>query len=388
MPLPPLPDPARIGGPAHISDSQKLTDYLRALAVQDEVDVTLPDPAAGEGGHIEWHNEMVKAAKKVAAVIGATVNLPPDTVKAKDLEHVTHHNLLTKALADMSAAVPFVVDGGQVYTGDGWRGHVFTTNGVLTVKGSGRITCLVVGGGGGSGWYQATGTFTHYWPGAGGGGSVAGLGVGDDETPLPVNPVSTGPYQIVVGGGGKPATSAVTAGSNGGVSSITGKDLALVAPGGGGGGSSDAPGQSAGTGGGGGGYTDQNSDGSMKSARWSEPGTGNPGGHGFKGNNIEGINPGSGGGCVGNATSPTTNGRGYAPPEFFVSAYQQFTDYRSKLVGTGGSSGSGWFGPGFGSLGALFNTASGTPGIVVVAYPFTELFRAGNRFSDVPSQSQ
>lgn len=383
MPLPPLPDPAVIDGPGHIADSQKLTAYLRALAHQDEVEIELPDPDPGHAGHVEWHNAMVKAARKVADAIGATVNLPPDAVKAKDLEHVTHHNLLAKALADMAAAVPFSVSGGQVWTGSGWKAHIFFNNGTLTVKGSGRVTVLVVGGGGGSGYWKYVDTFAQYYAGTGGGGTVAGIASGGGDTPLPTEQVTSGSYAVTVGRGGADSPGQFQPGTNGGESSLIGGSVSLSAPGGGGGGSADVPGQSAGTGGGAGVFFDAGPDGSGSTYRASQPGRGNPGGDGSAAQRPQNMNwvSGSGGGSTGNSPSWDLPGPGYNPPYWATSAIQLTTSFSSAWCGEGGSAYSNRRGPGAGggNWAPPGQNKGANDGLVIVGYPFAELFAGGGK---------
>lgn len=383
MPLPPLPDPAVIDGPGHIADSQKLTAYLRALAQQDEVSVEIPDPDPGHAGHVEWHNAMVKAARKVADAIGATVNLPPDSVKSKDLDHVTHHNLLGKALADMASAVPFSVSGGQVWTGEGWKAHVFTNNGTLTVKGSGRVTLLVVGGGGGSGYWKYVDTYAYYAAGTGGGGTVAGVSVGGADTPLPTEKLSTGSYAVTVGRGGDDSPGQFQPGTNGGESSLIGGAVSISAPGGGGGGSADVAAQSSGTGGGAGVFFDGSPDGTGSQYRAGQPGRGNPGGDGSAAQRPQNQtwNSGSGGGATGNAPSWDKPGMGYDPPFWASSAINSLTSFPNPHCGLGGSAFSNLRGPGAG-CGNWAPPGQNKPaldGLVIVAYPFAQFLEGGKR---------
>ena len=82
------------------------------------------------------------------------------------------------------------------FTNSGYKYHVFTSSGALTVtNGSGEIQFLVVAGGGGGGW------------GNGGGAGAGGLRTNDPAVPAPMKVTSTvtlnpGPYTITVGSGG------------------------------------------------------------------------------------------------------------------------------------------------------------------------------------------
>lgn len=112
------------------------------------------------------------------------------------------------------------------FTSGGYKYHVFTSSGALTVSsGNGDIEFLVVAGGGGGGWGNG---------GAGGGG---GLRTNDPGVPSPIrisDPVSLspGPYTITVGNGGasNDGTFSNRTGSNSSIGTL------VVASGGGGGG--------------------------------------------------------------------------------------------------------------------------------------------------------
>ena len=238
MPLPPLPDAATVGGPGHISDSQMLEAYLKALAAQDAIPIdVLPDPAPGEAGHIAWHNAVVAGTKKVADAIGATVNLPPLGVKAGDKAHTAHHNLITKALNDAGAAVPFTVTGGEVKEIDGWTFNYWQDAGAsqMVVKGKGSLQVLCLGGGGGAGGFfteTTDGQIYFQYGGAGGGG---GMDTVNSRADVPTLAVTAGTYEVKVGAGGV-NSDFPNPGTNGKPSSIVGGDLSITGLGGGGGG--------------------------------------------------------------------------------------------------------------------------------------------------------
>ena len=112
------------------------------------------------------------------------------------------------------------------FTNGGYKYHVFTSSGTLTVSsGNDEIEFLVVAGGGGGGW------------GNGGAGGAGGLRTNDPGVPAPIrisDPVSLspGPYTITVGDGGNSNDSPFSnrTGGNSSIGSL------VVASGGGGGG--------------------------------------------------------------------------------------------------------------------------------------------------------
>ena len=127
------------------------------------------------------------------------------------------------------------------FTNGGYKYHVFTSSGTLTVSsGNDEIEFLVVAGGGGGGW------------GNGGAGGAGGLRTNDPGVPAPIrisDPVSLspGPYTITVGDGGNSnhPTFSTRTGGNSSIGSL------VVASGGGGGGpTSSASDMDGGSGGG------------------------------------------------------------------------------------------------------------------------------------------
>ena len=127
------------------------------------------------------------------------------------------------------------------FTSGGYKYHVFTSSGALTVSsGSGDIEFLVVAGGGGGGW------------GNGGAGGAGGLRTNDPGVPSPIRitdpvSVSPGPYTITVGDGGASNDSPFS-NRTGGNSSIG--SLVVASGGGGGGPTSTASDMDGGSGGG------------------------------------------------------------------------------------------------------------------------------------------
>ena len=131
------------------------------------------------------------------------------------------------------------------FTSGGYKYHVFTSSGALTVSsGSGDIEFLVVAGGGGGGY------------GNGGAGGAGGVRTNDPGTPSPPGmkitstvTLNPGPYTITVGdgGGSHDAPYANRVGGNSSIGSL------VVASGGGAGGpmpDSDNPNMDGGSGGG------------------------------------------------------------------------------------------------------------------------------------------
>ena len=130
-----------------------------------------------------------------------------------------------------SGPSPITASGGNQttatgFTNGGYKYHVFTSSGALTVSsGNDEIEFLVVAGGGGGGW------------GNGGAGGAGGLRTNDPGVPAPIkisDPVSLspGPYTITVGDGGNSNDSPFSnrTGGNSSIGSL------VVASGGGGGG--------------------------------------------------------------------------------------------------------------------------------------------------------
>ena len=305
MPLPPLPDAAVINGAGHISDSNKLEAYLKALADQDKIPLdVLPDPDPGQPGHVAWHNAMIKNTTTVATALGIKVTLPPLDVKAGDLSHVTHHNLLTKALDDLTKSIPFTVTGGKVTESNGYRVHTFANPGkdVLTVKGSGTVQIIVAGGGGGHGYgfIQKVGEESNTFCGGGGGGGTL-WGITRESDPIPTIKLTDGLYNLVVGAHGKNSDYPNSPGATAEASSFIGQDVSINALGGGGGGSCDTNALSGGSGGGGGAFIDA---GSRSVTKATSGGKGNPGGNGMDGATSGSTTPaGGGGGSCGDAVS-------------------------------------------------------------------------------------
>jgi hypothetical protein len=147
---------------------------------------------------------------------------------------------LDASIAYMSATGGTVVDSG------GYRTHIFTTSGNLTVNTLGIspsynfIDYLVVGGGASGG---RGATAAYYW---GGGGGGAG-GLLNSNTTL----TTTGNTTIIVGAGGSYVTVATASvpGNNGGNSVLSNPGITITAYGGGGG-SGFTPAKSGGSGGG------------------------------------------------------------------------------------------------------------------------------------------
>ena len=179
----PLPDSAVINGPGHVEDSNELAGFVNELAAitKTPLDPFTP-PAPGTSGHVAWHNTMVKNVKTVAAVFGVAVTLPPLVVKAGDLAHVTHHNLIRQALLDVSTKSWNSATGGTVKdvtnylgTGNTYRVHTFTASGYLDVAIASKpfaVLCVGAGGAGGQGVRDFEPDGPLHGGGGGGGGAL------------------------------------------------------------------------------------------------------------------------------------------------------------------------------------------------------------------------
>ena len=191
--LPPLPDPAVINGPGHVEDSNELAAFVVELAAIAKTPIDpLRPPVPGASGHVAWHNSMVKDIGTVAAALGVTVTLPPLTVKAGDLAHVTHHNLIRKALLDINTNAWNDATGGVIsnYTVDGkkMRRHTFNTSAAFVVTRAFRPFNVVAVSAGGSG---GVGNPYH-------GGGCNGGGGGAFEKSFTLTAIS---YPVTVGKG-------------------------------------------------------------------------------------------------------------------------------------------------------------------------------------------
>jgi len=175
-----------------------------------------------------------------------------------------------------AAAVPVSATGGTVTTAAGKTIHSFTSPGPSTftvTSGSGNVDYLLVGGGGGAGYDVG---------GGGGGGALI------YKTSQPVSP---GPYGVIVGGGGNSGQSNGVKGTPGVDTTAFGK----TAAGGGGGGSWPSNGGGL-PGGSGGGAGDSNFAGG--------PASGAPGG------TANSTSPDAGWGNPGGTSSPSYWGGG------------------------------------------------------------------------------
>jgi hypothetical protein len=369
MPLPPLPDDAAIGGAGHIADSEKLEAYLRALAEQYKIDIgVLPDPVPNGNGHVAWHNAMVTAAKKVAAAIGAKVVLPPLDIKEGDKLHVTHHNQIAKALQDMSEAIPFSVEGGEVVDAYGWRSHTFRNVGTdkLIVKGTGKVEIICAGGGGGKG-FQNSGTFPAYFGGDGGGGAIAEMS--KTQTTVPSVVLNSGDYVVSIGKAGADSPSPSMPASNGANTTFVGADISLTGFGGGGGGSAQAGGNSAGTGGGGGGYKLN----FETPPQVNRAGTGSQGGNGVEGSTNDGKLPlGGGGGALQDAIFEDSGGEGLRCDNgnWWDGAIEKIYGATNLQIGASAFVNMRQQSPAHGGCGPTFPA---TNGIVIVGYKLSQL---------------
>jgi len=263
-------------------------------------------------------------------------------------------NSIIGNLCEEPAAVPtFIAVGGIENNLDGYKIHTFKGDGDFTVSsGSGTVDVLIIGGGGGG----AGGGFLSWKAGGGGGGAVI-------EQSLTV---SSGTYQIDVGG----TAAGGTLGNNGTagkLSSISKAGSVILSVAGGGGGGSNTSGLIGASGGGGGGPIT----------------TGGTGTIGFNGG-AGAISAGGGGGGAGAVGVPATAYRGGNGGVGKTSYYSgNLLTYGGGGGGTGstsyGNGGLGGGGNGNGSAGLLntgggggakYNGAGGAggSGIVIIRY--------------------
>lgn len=233
MPLPPLPDNATLNGPGHLTDSQQIETFLKALAEQYKITLDpIPPIAPGQPGHVAWHNAIVSGAKKISDSIKVPVDLPA-VVTEGSLNHVKDHNQIKDALDKLSKVIPFSIVGGSVYKVNGWTFNIFDQPGTdtFTVFGSGTAHFLAVGGGGAAGF-----TDTKANPGGRG-----GHGGGGGVKTMYNYQIKGGIYEVSVGYGGKFAKDVTKPGATGEASRVSGQGgLDFSAGGGGGGGSADS----------------------------------------------------------------------------------------------------------------------------------------------------
>jgi hypothetical protein len=128
--------------------------------------------------------------------------------------------------------------GGRIYIpGDGYKYHVFTTSGVLSVYGNlqnNEFDILTIGGGGGAGGAYSDGAYSYFGGGGGGGGVVEATGVIVPSGSYTISIGAGGPGQSYNASHGGVSTSSVYQGSTS--TAFAGSSLALYALGGGAGG--------------------------------------------------------------------------------------------------------------------------------------------------------
>jgi hypothetical protein len=260
---------------------------------------------------------------------------------------------------------PLSISGGTKTTLGGHDYHTFTSNGTLTVTGSGLIEFLILAGGGGGGSISST-------PGQGGGGGGAGGFQSRQYWPITENT-----YSIVVGTGGA-GGGYKTSAYNGSDSTFHG----LTATGGGRGGGVDDYGGDGGSGGGARSTTNKNGSGIL--------GTGYNGGIAIftPGNSPAGGGGGAGsaGGSVPNNTTAGVGGSGkrWSNGITYGGGGGGGVTNNSHTRGSGGSGGGGRGGntsisggsgvvnSGGGGGGCGGNSVSGGnggSGIVIIRYP-------------------
>jgi len=213
------------------------------------------------------------------------------------------------------------------FTNNGYKYHVFTSSGALTVSGgaSKEIQFLVVAGGGGGGY------------GNGGAGGAGGVRTNDPAVPSPMKVTSTvtlnpGPHTITVGDGGG-SDNAPFANRVGGNSSI---GSLVVASGGGAGGPAPSPDQP---------YMDGGSGGGSEGHAGSTIVSTDPLSPNKQGNNGADASSGGGGGGAGGSASGNPGGAKLACPAFHVgiihpncpmpNAWQSYVDTTGTYAGGG-----------------------------------------------------
>lgn len=234
-------------------------------------------------------------------------------------------------------------------TQDGYKHHIFTTSGNLSVTTGGSVDYLILAGGGGGGAGLSASTI-----GSGGGGGAGGMLSGTTT----LNP---GNYTILVGGGGGGAGNSTTQDSSQGSNSSA---LSLTAIGGGYGGSY-AGRSSAGVGGSGGGGFYGGYTGASGTS-----GQGNAGGNAANLSPAYGHGGGGGKGSVGGNGSGTAGGNGgtglvwpSGSTTFYAGGGGGGSGHEGYFGGTGGSGvgGSGATGTA-NAKNAVANTGSGGGG--------------------------
>jgi len=232
----------------------------------------------------------------------------------------------------------------------GFTTRVFTSDGSLTVGGSGDVDILVIGGGGGGAGYY------------GGGGGSGGL-IYKAEHGLTANT-----YDIVIGAGGISKTNTAPGGVGGDTTfTINGGAQEFIAKGGGGGGGPNA------TDGGSGGASGYNTGGAgdeIQTAQSGDSGTYGFGNDGGLGVGSPGYNPGGGGasGSTPPAATQSTAGAGGAGKDY-SSIYGTALGVSGVFAGGGGgaftsdgSGAAGAGGSGGGGAGATTDTGTGVTG--------------------------
>jgi len=265
-----------------------------------------------------------------------------------------------------------VTGGNTTLTEGGYNIHIFTGPGTLSVTGTGTVEYVVVAGGGGGGRYDFGNNY-----GGGGGGGAGGFRTATGFS------VSSGSYEISVGGGG-PGAPTTGNGSNGIPSYIGPPTAKLVESAGGGFGSGGPNGGPGGSGGGGTGLINGTSAGGTGNTPPVSPPQGNNGGNGWNNPNV--FSAGGGGGGAGGAGGtdnntytggpagvgapvtwiPASYGTpGPAPGRYFSTGGRGAIGIQPGDVGVAGPTNSGNGGGGSESSAG----AAGGSGIVIIRYP-------------------
>jgi len=169
------------------------------------------------------------------STIGKTVGKLLSVGRNRDLS--LNSSVRTNRTLPLEASGGNIADG--VEPGNGYKYHVFTAPGTLTVSQAGAGELLLIGGGGSGGAFGP--------PNGAGGGGAGGI---VHHTGI----IIAGPVSITVGNGGGPV--GLSAKDNGDDSTFVMPDGTITALGGGAGGYYGTAGNPGGSGGGGGGYGD------------------------------------------------------------------------------------------------------------------------------------
>jgi hypothetical protein len=255
--------------------------------------------------------------------------LTPATDYSVTLRHM-FYGMPSPFTSPITVRATMAASGGTTFDSGGYRYHVFTASGTLTLLRAGTVDLFGVGGGGGGGGSASNGPENaNDHGGAGGGGGEPFDLFGRYET--------AGTFPVTIGAGGTHGVYSEPSGTRGGTGGTTTyRDLVWRGGGAGAGANTGAFGGTGASGGGGAGWNEQDpmnpQNGGASSAQ--ADGRGYPGGRG--GFNIGGATPsGAGGGYGGPGGAPRLLLGGNAAIPGFVSALDGATYARGGDGGRG-----------------------------------------------------